>query len=265
MKKRNALTLVSAMFFSCSLLLAQPGNDDCSAATAVAVPSLTAGSTFAATAEDPDPGFCGTSINAPGVWYSVTGTGNTMTASTCNDAGYDTKISAYCQGCDTPTCVTGNDDFCGPRSEISWPSQAGAEYLILVHGFGGQSGDFELAMSDDGVPASDAVECVPPDSDGDGVPDISDACPNTVIPEASVPKGGPDNLGRNRFALVDGDGTFDTNAPRGRGPRRSFTIEDTAGCSCEQIIDELGAGMGHSFFGCSISLMEEWIASLPNG
>ena len=68
--------------------------------------------------------------------------------------------------------------------------------------------------------------------------------PNTVIPEGGVPKAGADNLGMNRFALVDADGIFDTIAPNGQGPGRSFTIEDTAGCSCEQIIDGLDAGNG---------------------
>ncbi len=41
---------------------------------------------------------------------------------------------------------------------------------------------------------------------------------------------------------------------------KSFTIESTACCSCEQIVDELGLGKGHEKFGCSISAMEDWIA-----
>ena len=66
----------------------------------------------------------------------------------------------------------------------------------------------------------------------------------------------------NRFALVDGDNVFDTNAPSGKGPMRSYTTVDTAGCSCEQIIDELGVGLGHNMFGCSISVMDDWLAYL---
>ena len=50
--------------------------------------------------------------------------------------------------------------------------------------------------------------------------------------------------------------------PNGKGPERSYTIETTGGCSCEQIIDELGLGKGHSKFGCSISAMDEWTATL---
>ena len=93
------------------------------------------------------------------------------------------------------------------------------------------------------------------DTDGDGVADDLDVCPDTVIPEGVPTR----RLGRNRFALVDSDGIFDTNRPPGRGPGVSFTIEETAGCSCEQIIDALGLGKGHVKFGCSIGAMEAWV------
>ena len=95
------------------------------------------------------------------------------------------------------------------------------------------------------------------DEDHDGVPDADDVCLGTVIPEG-VPT---QRLGTNRWALVDEDGIFDTNPPNGQGNGldRSFTIEDTAGCSCEQIIDELHLGKGHEKYGCSTGVMETWI------
>ena len=93
------------------------------------------------------------------------------------------------------------------------------------------------------------------DTDEDGVYDDEDECLDTIIPE-SVPT---NKLGTNRFALVDEDMIFDTESPKGKGPQASFTIEDTAGCSCEQIIDELGLGKGHTKFGCSISAMDDWV------
>jgi hypothetical protein len=95
------------------------------------------------------------------------------------------------------------------------------------------------------------------DEDHDGIPDAEDACLGTIIPE-SVPT---QELGTNRWALVDDDGIFDTTLPNGHGTGldRSFTIEDTAGCSCEQIIDELYLGKGHVKYGCSTSAMEDWI------
>ncbi|MDH3432051.1 MAG: hypothetical protein OEQ14_18785, partial [Gammaproteobacteria bacterium] len=70
------------------------------------------------------------------------------------------------------------------------------------------------------------------DKDGDGVNDDADVCPATVIPEML-----PNDLGTNRFALTDSDFEFDTNAPNGQGPGRSYSTLDTAGCSCSQIID----------------------------
>ena len=105
-----------------------------------------------------------------------------------------------------------------------------------------------------------AIYRADPDNDGDGVPVNVDVCSDTVIPE-TVPTV---RLGVNRFALTDGDGDFDTTAPMGRGPQKSFTIEDTEGCSCEQIIEVLGLGKGHSKFGCSISAMEDFIAQVDN-
>jgi hypothetical protein len=58
---------------------------------------------------------------------------------------------------------------------------------------------------------------------------------------------------------VDDDSEFDTTAPNGNGPNRSYTIEDTAGCSCEQIIENQELGKGHTKFGCSISAMDDWV------
>lgn len=69
-----------------------------------------------------------------------------------------------------------------------------------------------------------------------------------------------DGLGTNRWALVDGDRVFDTRLPNGRGPTRSYDTTATGGCSCRQIITALGLGNGHVRFGCSISVMDDWVA-----
>jgi predicted extracellular nuclease len=98
------------------------------------------------------------------------------------------------------------------------------------------------------------------DRDGDGVFDSLDACPATSIPEG-VPAS---RLGTNRWALTDADFEFDTRSSNGEGPGRSYSTSDTAGCSCEQIIAALGIGNGHSKFGCSIGIMDNWMrASSP--
>ena len=107
-----------------------------------------------------------------------------------------------------------------------------------------------------------AAGCGPtggPDADGDGVCDDLDLCPSTLIPEL-VPER---RLGVNRFALVDADEVFDTTPPHGVGPQATFTLQDTHGCSCEQIIEQLGVGEGHEAFGCSLGIMRRWTALTP--
>jgi hypothetical protein len=97
------------------------------------------------------------------------------------------------------------------------------------------------------------------DADHDGVCGNVDVCSGTVLPE-SVPTV---SLGVNRFADTNGDGVFDTTLPAGQGPLRSYTLQDTKGCSCEQIIASQKLGEGHRKFGCSISAMDDWIAAHP--
>lgn len=72
-------------------------NDSCSGAFGpLSVPSVTEGST---TCSSIDYGIdaCGggTVVVAPGVWYSVVGTGGQMTVATCDGTEFDTKISVF--------------------------------------------------------------------------------------------------------------------------------------------------------------------------
>lgn len=151
------------------------GNDDCAGAIPMSIGETVSGDTTGSTLDAVD--FCGTSVTTPGIWYTVVGDGNTLTASTCDQADYDTKISVYCGGCDDLVCVTGNDDGAGCSgftSETSWCSQFGETYYILVHGFGGQTGTFDLTVSTDSTPCASGAGCVIPfttdvDSNLDGV------------------------------------------------------------------------------------------------
>ncbi len=97
------------------------------------------------------------------------------------------------------------------------------------------------------------------DADGDGLCGDVDVCPDTVVPEQTVPSKG---LGKNRFVLLDGDDVFDTVPGPGGGAIQHFTLEDTAGCSCEQIIVEQGLGAGYVKHGCTAEVLEGWIARL---
>ena len=145
----------------------KPPNDDCLNAIALSIPSTTMGTTIDANSDEPPAFTCGTSISAPGVWYSVIGTGNTITATTCTDFfDYDTKINVYSGNCSGLICVDGNDDDCadgadGLLSTVPWSSQNGVQYLILVQGFGGQTGDFELVLSGPQPPNDDCADAMP--------------------------------------------------------------------------------------------------------
>jgi len=109
----------------------------------------------------------------------------------------------------------------------------------------------------DGDGYGDPCDCL--DRDHDTICDQDDACKSTVIPEQYVPGV---VLWYNRFALVDGDDVFDTGGMKGQPLPRIYTLQDTRGCSCEQIIAALGLGQGMLDHGCSITTMEYWISKV---
>ena len=87
----------------------------------------------------------------PGVWYLVEGTGRPLTASTCSDdTTFDTQISVYGGTCGSLTCLNGNDDSCEKASSVTWPSQQGELYYVLVQGSSlNEVGNFELTLTTD--------------------------------------------------------------------------------------------------------------------
>ncbi|ODS40587.1 MAG: hypothetical protein A7315_08165 [Candidatus Altiarchaeales archaeon WOR_SM1_79] len=114
------------------------------------------------------------------------------------------------------------------------------------------------------------------DVDSDGMGDACDICPNDPYNDADndticgdvdycVDTGADKpsaRLGTNRWIW---NGTeWITEKPKGKGPQKSYTINDTQGCSCTQIIGILGLGKGHEKFGCSISAMDDFIAMLED-
>jgi hypothetical protein len=148
--------------------IAQP-NDVCDSPVPITLPSITSGSTNGATIDAPPvPGCNPDGITGPGVWFSVIGTGNPITATTCptanGSATFDTVISVYCRGCGCSLCVATDDDTCGSapsRSTVTWMSQTGLQYEILVHGANGATGNFELSAFEGGTPGP-PLDCTPP-------------------------------------------------------------------------------------------------------
>lgn len=122
-----------------------PPNDECQNAIEVgSLPATEFGTTIGATL-DFAPCF---SFGGSGVWYSVTGSGNVITASTCGlNTNFITLLSVYTGGCDSLVCETSDETFCGFGSIVSWDAAAGTEYLILVDGIDSfESGSFELQV-----------------------------------------------------------------------------------------------------------------------
>lgn len=99
------------------------------------------------------------------------------------------------------------------------------------------------------------------DMDGDGVSDAMDMCPDTTIPERAVPR---KQLLRGRYALTDDDTIFNTGRQRRQrqGRESDYTLADTRGCSCEQIIEMSGLGRSHRRFGCSREVMRVFTAAV---
>lgn len=130
---------------------ATPFNDNCAAATPVAV-GMTVGNT--ATATNDGSASCGNAASSNDVWYSFTPTcGGTYRIDTCGSA-FDTVLSVHsvCGG----SSILCNDDHAvgGPGgcanendSAIVSTFNGGATYRIRVAGFGTQSGAFNLNVT----------------------------------------------------------------------------------------------------------------------
>lgn len=161
-------------------------NDECQNAEPVAVPSDTGGSTLGAAWEDV--AECYEENTAPGVWYKVTGTGTTLTATTCREGtNYDTKISVYCGECANPACVIGGDDddacqYDTYQTTVSWCAEARREYMIHVHGWDIETGEFVLGITDDEVSCWNPVDCPTPPS--------NDLCVDCIPVTSGVPYNG---------------------------------------------------------------------------
>ena len=89
------------------------------------------------------------------------------------------------------------------------------------------------------------------DADGDGVSDVDDVCPGTVLPD-KIP-----GLKVKRFAANDAGVFVDA-----KGTPSGYRIADTGGCSATQIIAAAGLGNAHNRFGITRSGLDAWVASL---
>jgi hypothetical protein len=110
--------------------------------------NLWVGSTSDGATIDTEVPSCDSTSNAtaPGVWYTVIGNGEAITASTCTETDFDSQISVFTGSCDQLACVDGNNTGCGNQSLFNFQSIQDETYHVLVHGFGDASGNFALRI-----------------------------------------------------------------------------------------------------------------------
>ena len=136
--------------------LPPPANDLCGSAIALNVPSSTQTSNANATTDAT--GTCISSQPYFGIWYTVVGNDNRITATTCNAYGtlIDTRIQVFTGACGALVCVGGNDDdaLCTAsttnptyHSTYTWCSDAGVTYYIYVGSYSSSlTGTFQLDL-----------------------------------------------------------------------------------------------------------------------
>ncbi|MCF6308162.1 MAG: T9SS type A sorting domain-containing protein, partial [Flavobacteriaceae bacterium] len=221
---------VYSLEVSCMLIPPPPANDECTGAIDITCGDALDGTTIDATLDDSVVGDCGdATLTSAGVWYvfnDTSGLASNVNVSTCGGiTDYDTKISVFTGDCGAPplTCVDGNDDSpdCTDfQSEVDFVSDGNTTYYILVHGFGGATGDFTLTMTCDLIP--------PPNDDIANSITVVD-CPFTdsgvAMPAATTEGGNP--VGCN----IDGaNGVWYNITPAGDGTITA-TIDNPSGLS----------------------------------
>ena len=167
-----------------------PTNDTCAGATLLTLNQNgfagAGGSTVNAGIDATIPTCDFSTLSAPSVWYRIVGNGRLLRASLC-ESSFDTKVNVYCGDCSSLACVGSNDDFpgCPPNGLVEWCAELGRTYYILVHGFNGAVGTFNLTVtvaSPD--PCSGAANCE----------SCNYPCPSGALAE-NEPCGGADNNG----------------------------------------------------------------------
>ncbi|MFN0059199.1 MAG: hypothetical protein ACKVX7_12125 [Planctomycetota bacterium] len=163
-----AVGLLNGLLLTALARAEPPLNDDCADAILMTCGSLVTGDTSQASSDTAP--FCGTTDGSGGgVWYRFFGNGDEIILTTCTSGtDFDTKLRVYSGTCGAFDCVAGNDDaacsFSGFRSRVIWLSEPGVEYLILLHGFSGATGNFALSLT-----------CSPPPA-----PAVNDDCANAI-------------------------------------------------------------------------------------
>ena len=146
-----ALAVLMAMFAWANTANAQlMVNDLCANALPITCGQTVTGNTYNSTI-DVAPA-CGLNFPRFGVWYVFSGTGQSVTLSTCNTTtNYDSQIGVYSGSCGALVCVAGNDNSpCsagGRKSTVTFATVSGTNYYIWVTGAVSARGNFALTAT----------------------------------------------------------------------------------------------------------------------
>ena len=153
---------------SATPFLIPPANDLCANAVPLNCGQTVTGTNLGATATGDPTALCTTAIRVGGVFYSVVGTGASITVSTCTaTTNFDTELFVYSGRCGTYTCVGGNDDVSTTNtcSAVTFTSQYGITYLVFVNGYDDtEVGNFGLTVSCATPPAAPVIVSLSPTS-----------------------------------------------------------------------------------------------------
>ncbi|MGY3088636.1 hypothetical protein ACVWYF_001676 [Hymenobacter sp. UYAg731] len=153
-----AVTALGGTGTSTTAFTVPPANDACSSAIALTCGQSVTGTTVGSTATGDPTGSCtAISVDGAGVFYSIVGTGASITVSTCNAAtNFDSKLFVYSGTCGSFTCVGANDDAatCAANSlasTVTFNSTFGTTYYVFVSGYRGTgaiaAGNFVLSTT----------------------------------------------------------------------------------------------------------------------
>jgi hypothetical protein len=126
------------------------GGDVCATATPLTVPGSSSGNTCD-NVNDYDAVCPYTGSTSGDEVYVISGVTAQITIDLCNSA-YDTKVYVY-EGSCPGTLVACNDDFCNDpsgnpfRSQVSCVTLTGGTYYVVVDGYGGDCGDYNIVTS----------------------------------------------------------------------------------------------------------------------
>ncbi len=218
-----------------------------------ATPILVNDPAFPATTTDGrlhDVPACGKSgfHTAPGMWFSVNGTGNMLSATTCGaNSDLDSHITIFRNGCNALQCLgsTGQDLPCGASGAVSWFSESDVEYTIYVSGRGARVGDFALKVADSSMEAGGV--CQSPVALGSGTitvsgttvdaPQVSTACGNVTSTRGvwyELEGSGNTII----LSTCDPNTTFDARISIFTGECDSLTCEAFTTSSCRDLTEE---------------------------